>query len=51
MSKRKMTKPKIKNDKSFSRNLNDVHILNDVEKWNLCGPEILGKENLKQHTM
>jgi hypothetical protein len=32
MSKRKMTKPKIKNDKSFSRNLNDVHILNDVEK-------------------
>ncbi len=42
MSKRKMTKPKIKkieNDKSLFRNLNDVHILNGVNKRNLCGPE------------
>jgi hypothetical protein len=42
MSKRKMTKPKFKNDKSFVRNLNDVHIPNDVEKRNLCGPENSG---------
>jgi hypothetical protein len=38
-----MTKPKIKkiqNDKNIFQNVNDVHILNDVEKeGNLCGPE------------
>jgi hypothetical protein len=43
MSKRNMTKPKIKkieNDKSIFRNLNAVHILNDVEREGfLCGPE------------
>ncbi len=46
MSKRKMTKPKnkkIQNDKNIFQNLNDVHILNDVEKeGNLCGPENSG---------
>ncbi len=47
MSKRKRTKPKIKkikNDKNIFRNLNDVHILNDVEnEGNLCGPENSGQ--------
>ncbi len=38
-----MTKPKIKNDKSFVRNLNDVQISNDVEKMNSCGPKDSGK--------
>jgi hypothetical protein len=45
MSKRKMTKPKslkIQNDKNIPQNLNDVHILNDVEKDFLCGPENSG---------
>jgi hypothetical protein len=45
MSKRKMTKPKslkIQNDKNVPQNLNDVHILNDVEKGFLCGPENSG---------
>jgi hypothetical protein len=45
MSKRKMTKPKslkIQNDKNIPQNLNDVHILNDVEKGFLCGPENSG---------
>ncbi len=47
MSK-KMTKPKnkkIQNDKNIFQNLNDVHILNDVEReGNLCGPENSGRE-------
>ncbi len=44
-SKRKMTKPKslkIQNDKNIPKNLKDVHILNDVEKGVLCGPENSG---------
>jgi hypothetical protein len=30
---------KIQNDKNIFQNLNDVRLLNDVEKGNLCGPE------------
>ena len=50
MSKRKMTKPKnikIQNDKNIFQNLNDVNILNDVEKGNLCGPEKSGEEKFE----
>jgi hypothetical protein len=51
MSKRKMTKPKnkkIQNDKNIFQNLNDVHILNDVEKeGNLYGPENSAKGKLE----
>jgi hypothetical protein len=46
-----MTKPKnkkIQNDKNIFQNLNDVHILNDVEKeGNLCGPENSEKGKLE----
>ena len=40
-----MTKPKnkkIQNGKNIFQNLNDVHILNDVGKGVLCGPENSG---------
>jgi hypothetical protein len=39
----KTKKKQIENDKSLVRNLNDVHILNDVKKGDLCGPENSGK--------